>query len=76
MDGVKRIGELDRLIDRNIAFDMLFYRPDELDECVRLGDPFIKATLQKERVVYGLNANNLMPMTPTNLSIKTNLPRR
>ncbi len=53
LDGIERMRELDRLVDRNIAVDMLVYRPDELDERVRLGDPFIKAILREGRVVYG-----------------------
>jgi hypothetical protein len=45
--------ELDGLIERNIAADMLVYRPDELEDRVHLGDPFIKAILREGRVLYG-----------------------
>jgi predicted nucleotidyltransferase len=31
LNGIDRMRELDRLIDRNIAVDMLVYRPDEFD---------------------------------------------
>jgi len=51
--GIDRMRELDELIDRNVAADMLVYRPDEFDDRVRLGDPFIKAILQEGRVLYG-----------------------
>jgi predicted nucleotidyltransferase len=51
--GIKRIRELDRIIDRNIAADMLVYRPDEFEERVKLGDPFIKSILREGRVLYG-----------------------
>jgi len=51
--GIDRMRELDDLIDRNIAADMLVYRPDEFDERVRLGDPFIKVVIREGRVLYG-----------------------
>jgi len=51
--GLARMRELDELIDRNIAADMLVYRPDEFEERVKLGDPFIKSILREGRVLYG-----------------------
>ena len=38
---IDRMRELDELIDRNVAADMLVYRPDEFEDRVHLGDPFI-----------------------------------
>jgi predicted nucleotidyltransferase len=51
--GIDRMRELDELIERNVAADMLVYRPDEFEDRVRLGDPFIKAILKEGRVLYG-----------------------
>ena len=51
--GLERMRELDELIDRNIAADMLVYRPRELEERIQLGDPFIKSILKEGRVLYG-----------------------
>ena len=51
--GIDRMRELDELIERNIAADMLVYRPDEFEDRVRLGDPFIKTILKEGRVLYG-----------------------
>jgi len=51
--GLARMRELDELIDRNIAADMLVYRPDEFEERVKLGDPFIASILREGRVLYG-----------------------
>ncbi|MBC8199098.1 MAG: nucleotidyltransferase domain-containing protein [Desulfobacterales bacterium] len=51
--GIDRMRELDGLIERNIAADMLVYRPDEFDERIKLGDPFIKTILREGRVLYG-----------------------
>lgn len=51
--GIDRMRELDEIIERNIAADMLVYRPDEFENRIRLGDPFIKAILREGRVLYG-----------------------
>jgi len=51
--GLDRMRELDDLIDRNIAADMLVYRPDEFENRIKLGDPFIKAILAEGQVLYG-----------------------
>lgn len=53
LHGLERMRELDELIERNIAADMLVYRPDEFEERVKLGDPFIKSILREGRVLYG-----------------------
>ena len=51
--GLDRMRELDGLIERNIAADMLVYRPDEFNERIKLGDPLIKTILREGRVLYG-----------------------
>jgi predicted nucleotidyltransferase len=51
--GIDRMRELDEIIDRNMAADMLVYRPAEFDERAALGDPFIKTILKEGRVLYG-----------------------
>jgi len=51
--GIDRMRELDELIDRNIAADMLVYRPGEFEDRIKLGDPFIKTVLREGRVLYG-----------------------
>lgn len=51
--GIDRMRELDRLIDRNMAVDMLVYKPDEIQKELDLGDPFIKLILKEGRVLYG-----------------------
>jgi predicted nucleotidyltransferase len=51
--GLDRMRELDELIERNIAADMLIYRPDEFEEHIKLGDPFIKTIVQEGRTLYG-----------------------
>ncbi len=51
--GIDRMRELDRLIKRNIAPDMLVYRPEEIKERLELGDPFIKKIFKDGKVLYG-----------------------
>jgi len=51
--GLDRMRELDDLIDRKMAADMLIYRPDEFEHRIKLGDPFIKAILSEGQVLYG-----------------------
>ena len=51
--GLDRMRELDDLIDRKMAVDMLVYRPDEFEHRVRLGDPFIKTILSEGQLLYG-----------------------
>jgi predicted nucleotidyltransferase len=51
--GIDRIRELDGLIERTIAVDIFIYRPDELEERLRMGDPFIRMILEEGRVLYG-----------------------
>ncbi len=51
--GIERMRELDDLVDRNIAADMLVYRPEEFENRIKLGDPFILSILKEGRVLYG-----------------------
>lgn len=51
--GIDRMREIRRLIKKNMAVDFLVYRPDEFDERLRLGDPFIKTILEEGIVLYG-----------------------
>ena len=51
--GLERMRELDELIDRNMAADMIVYRPSEIEERTDLGDPFINTILREGQVLYG-----------------------
>ncbi len=51
--GIDRMRELDRLISRNMAIDMLVYKPEEVNERLRIGDPFIKKIFKEGEVLYG-----------------------
>ena len=51
--GIDRMRELDNLLDRNMAADLLVYRPNEFEERIKLGDPFIKTILREGLVLYG-----------------------
>jgi predicted nucleotidyltransferase len=51
--GIDRMRELDRLIKRSMAADMLVYRPEEIEERLKLGDPFIKKIFKDGKILYG-----------------------
>jgi len=53
LHGLARMRELDAIIDRNMAADMLVYRPDEFEDRINLGDPFISIVLSEGQVLYG-----------------------
>lgn len=50
--GVDRIRQLDRLIKYKLATDFIVYKPEELDQRLKLGDPFIKSILSEGRILY------------------------
>jgi len=51
--GLDRLRELEQIIEKDIATDMIVYRPEEFEQRLRLGDPFIKAILEEGQVLYG-----------------------
>jgi len=51
--GADRIRELSRIIDRKIPVDLLIYRPEEFENRLKLGDPFLKSILKEGKVLYG-----------------------
>jgi predicted nucleotidyltransferase len=50
--GVDRIRQLDRLIKYGLATDFIVYKPQELEQRLKLGDPFLKNILDKGKVLY------------------------
>jgi len=52
-NGLERIWELDRLIDYKIATDFIVCSPEETEERLKLGDPFIKLIFEEGKVLYG-----------------------
>jgi len=51
--GADRIREAQRLIDRNIAADFLVYRPEEFEQRLAMGDPFLTAIVREGKVLHG-----------------------
>ena len=50
--GVERIRQLDALIKYTLATDFIVYKPDELEQRLNLGDPFVKNILEEGKVLY------------------------
>lgn len=51
--GVDRMRELEAIVEKEIASDLLVYRSDEIDERMSLGDPFILSIMNEGKVLYG-----------------------
>jgi len=50
--GVDRIRQLDRLIKYKLATDFIVYTPAEVEQRLKVGDPFIKSILKEGKVLY------------------------
>jgi hypothetical protein len=50
--GVDRIRELDELIKYRLATDFIVYKPEEVKERLKLGDPFINNIFKEGKVLY------------------------
>lgn len=50
---IDRMRELRFLLEYTIASDFFIYRPDEIEERINLGDPFIKTILKEGEVLHG-----------------------
>ena len=50
--GVDRIRQLDALIKYKLATDFIVYKPQELEQRLKLGDPFVKTILKEGKVHY------------------------
>ena len=50
--GVDRIRQLDRLIKYKLATDFIVYKPEEVEQRLKLGDPFIKSIISEGKVLY------------------------
>jgi len=50
--GRERARELRKLIKKKFPADFFIYRPDEFEDRLRLGDPFIKTVLKEGKILY------------------------
>ena len=50
--GVDRIRQLDALIKYKLATDFIVYRPEEVEQRLKLGDPFVRNILERGKVLY------------------------
>jgi uncharacterized protein len=51
--GGDRLLEIYRLIKANAAVDYIVYKPEEVQDRLSLGDPFVKKIFQEGKVIYG-----------------------
>ena len=50
--GVDRIRQLDTIINYKLATDFIVYTPEEVEQRLKLGDPFVKSILEEGKVLY------------------------
>lgn len=50
--GVDRIRQLDGLIRYRLATDFIVYKPEEVEQRLKLGDPFIENIFREGEVLY------------------------
>ncbi len=50
--GVDRIRQLDALIEYKVATDFIVYTPEEVEQRLKAGDPFIEGILKTGKVLY------------------------
>jgi len=55
--GVDRIRELDKLIKYKLSTDFIVYKPEEVEERLKIGDPFIKKIFEEGKVIYDAAKN-------------------
>ena len=51
--GADRMLELYRLIKANAAVDYIVYKPEEAENRLSLGDPFVRKIFKEGKVLYG-----------------------
>jgi predicted nucleotidyltransferase len=50
--GIDWIRQLDALVKYKLATDFIVYKPEEVKERLRLGNPFIKSIFEEGKVLY------------------------
>ena len=50
--GVDRIRQLDTIVNYKLATDFIVYKPEEVEQRLKLGDPFVKSILEEGKVLY------------------------
>ncbi|MBU0573540.1 MAG: nucleotidyltransferase domain-containing protein [Candidatus Margulisbacteria bacterium] len=56
--GIDRMRELDHMIDYSIPVDFLVYKPEEFEERLAMGDPFLSMINKRGKILYGGPENN------------------
>ncbi len=50
---IERAQTVYKLVEKRVPADFIVYKPQEVEERLRLGDPFLKIIFQEGRVLYG-----------------------
>lgn len=50
--GVDRVREVERLVNYKLATDFIIYTPEEVEERIQAGDPFVRKVISEGEVLY------------------------
>jgi predicted nucleotidyltransferase len=50
--GIDRIRQLETIVNYRLATDFIVYKPEEVEQRLKLGDPFVKSILEEGKVLY------------------------
>lgn len=50
--GIERIRQLDSLIRYKLSTDFIVYKPEEVEQRLKLNDPFIKSIFKEGKILY------------------------
>jgi len=51
--GSERVYDVSGMFEHNVATDIIVYTPDEVKQCQKWGDPFVKDILSSGKVLHG-----------------------
>jgi predicted nucleotidyltransferase len=51
--GGERIYDVSGMFEHNVSTDVLVYTPQEIEKCLKWGDPFVKEIFSSGKVIYG-----------------------
>jgi len=50
--GIDRIRQVEKLVKYKLAADFIVYKPEEVKQRLKLGDPFIRNILEEGKILY------------------------
>lgn len=51
--GIERMRQVRRLVETDVACDLIVAKPSEIEERLKMGDPFVKEIMEQGKLLYG-----------------------